>query len=400
MKFQVAMTDLQAALHVVKPAKATDSSDMMGHYLFRKSLTDGRMEVLTHEQYTQAMTSFIADIEGDEESFTIGGKALEIWLGSIAMGSPNTTVVFEYSAEDKQTEVYPSDRPTRRHPFSSLDPQTYPSYEGKLSRAEVTGTVRIGRLLEALVSTKGFISGDEQLGPDTMIAELRDGRLKATTLKTLAVVKMPGLEDVSLRFHVTQHVPPVISYLSALPADADIEILEAEEKKGVSAGMYFLQAGDGTIFCWNKWTRAFPPLAEPTTEDDIWWEVEPKELGTAVAAVLSAGQKEKLLVRISRPDDTGPMFLNAVGDEGKTQWDIDINASGSREGADITRMPESFRMMRASLDSMLKAVKDSPITFGFTYRKAANSGYVRVVENRGAEGDEFLFMLAWWKDTQ
>lgn len=398
MKFKVAMSDLQAALQVVKPAMSGDASDMMGHFLFRKSQTDGRVDVLTHERYTQAMTSFVAEIESGDDAFTTNGGVLQVWLSSIAATTPDSLVVFEHKAEEKKTYVYPSVRPTRKHPFGSLDPTTYPSYDTKLKRAKVTSTVKAGRLLGAMESSKGFISGDEQMGPDTMIAEIKDGLLKATTLKTLAIVKMPGLEDANIRFHVTQHVPPVISYLQACQAEDDMEILEADEIKGQSAGMYFLRRSDGTIFGWNQYTREFPPLAMPKAEDDIWWQIDPKEMGNAVTGVLAAARKESPLVRFSRPHSDGPMYLEAVGEEGDVQWDIDISASGTGPNADDIKMPDSFRVTRASLEALLKAVRDTPITFGMSYKAKANSGYVRVVEARGIDNDEFLFMLAWWRD--
>jgi len=74
--------------------------------------------------------------------------------------------------------------------------------------------------------------------------------------------------------------------------------------------------------------------------------------------------------------------------------------SGDNPKADLTGMPDSFQLSRISLETLLKAIKDETITLGLSYMASIKKGYLRVQESRGSEGDEFLFMLAWWREGE
>jgi hypothetical protein len=214
-----------------------------------------------------------------------------------------------------------------------------------------------------------------------------------------SLAKLPGLQSCNMRIQVVQHLPAVISFLSTCKTE-EIEILGAEEVPGQASGMFFFRKGDGTVFGWSLYTQAFPNLATPKPEDDLWWKVPTKSLTNGLKGVfagLKGGKEEQPIVQFSRPDPQGPLLLTVVTDSSDSAcWDIEVLESG--QSPECPQMPESFQLSRAALDILLKAVKGDTLTLGVNYRAATNKGYVRVLESRGDKGDEFLFMLAWWRD--
>jgi len=402
MKFQVALSDLTEALNIVDAAMSSEAADMQGHFLFRKSQTAGRVDVLTHDRWSQASISFVADVEqGDETAFTIFGKGLMNFLGAVTSETPDALMTVDFDTKTSITTVSNTAIPKINYPFGTLGPDAYPDFDKRLQGAKVTGTCRADRLLGALDAAKGFISTDEQRGPQNTVTEFRDGKLMATTLKTLGIIKMPGLDNVMHRIQVGQHLPAVTAFLTACKEDT-LEMLEAKEEPGKAAGMFFLRRGDGAVLGWSLYSKPFPKIAQPKAEDDRWWKISPKSLANGLRGVLAAFKgKNEALVRFSRPTPQGPLLLTAATETGrKSEWEIPVLDSGDNPKADLTGMPDSFQLSRISLETLLKAVKDDTITLGLSYRASIKKGYLRVQESRGSEGDEFLFMLAWWREGE
>ncbi len=404
MKFQVALPDFEAALQLVKSSMSAEASDMSGHFLFRKSIaTPGRVEVLTHNRYTQSLTTFVAEIEsGDESPFTIYGKGLTNFLDALCAEGKNSTVTVDFDPATAKSTVYSTLSPKRKYPFGSLGPDAYPDFGQKLQRAQLVGTCDSTRLLESLEAAKGFVNTDEQKGGETTIAEFRDGTLMATNLQMLCLVKMPDLKDCKLRLQIVQHLPDVMSFLSTCKG-FELEILEAEESPGQSSGMFFLRRGDGTVFGWSLYTKPFPKIAQPKEKDDIWWKINSKSLSNGIKGIFAGlkGGKAEPVARFSRPDPKGPVLLSAATEsDDAASWDIEVLESGQSDDVDIATMPESFQLSRGALEILLKATKVDPIVLGINYKAAVKKGYLRVLESRGEKSDEFLFMLAWWRDSQ
>lgn len=397
MKFQTALPDLLGALQTVSPAMNMGSTDLTGHFVFRKHLTDpNKVEVLTHESNTQAAASFVGQVVTDGPSFTVPGKALMTILDVLGDEHASDVVVFDFDGT-AVVKVYPASCIKKCYPFESKDPQNYKWFDKTLQDAKPVGTLTAERLRAAVVSAKGFVSSEETTNPSHTVIEFQNGQLRATNGKSLIGVVMPGTTGATLRIQLTQHLSKVLAFLGACKTD-DVEMLEVSER------MYFLRRGDGAVFGWTYYHNSFPKIATPKDTDDFSWKLSSRGLRNAIKAVLAGAylaptKVDILAVKFSRPDADGPVILTAnTAGKHVAAWEVPCIVASSDTG--LPTHGVDFWITQEYLQSLLNAVSGDEIVLGVNQRNKA--GYIRVKEVRAGENpaitDTYLFMLAWWKN--
>ena len=383
MKFSVASRDLKEALTLVTPAMSS-TSDLTGHYLFRKAETDGRIEVLSAHGRLGAGCSFVANIQEEGSSFTVMGPAFRELVKLMA-----DDVVLEvvYDPETKKAKLYEVDSEADHSTFLSLNPEHFPYWDSVLKASKKVATVETNRLIQALNCAKVFASQDENSA--MCVCEVRDGILMATNKMAAAMITIPGMEKSNLRLHV-KDVPGVVNYLSSV--GDEIHLLEHDR-------CFFFQRGDGTFFGASRFRAPFPKLGRPGDMAQEWWEFPRERAVIALRKLRSNSPKEGIRLKVARPMDGDPIKLQQSNHAGSLDTQ-NVTTSDVGRGDGFEDLPETFEVGSTDFLNVLEAMESPTVKVGANVHRKI--GYLRAVEIRNSDedgegGDEYLFMVAWMR---
>jgi len=383
MKFSVASRDLKEALTLVTPAMSS-TSDLTGHYLFRKAKADGRVEVLSAHGRLGAGCSFVADLQEEGNSFTMMGPAFR---ELVKLMSDDIVLELSHDPETKKTKVYEAGAEKNHSTFLSLNPDHFPYWDSVLSASKKVATVESDRLVQALNCAKVFASQDEN--SPMCVCEVRDGILMATNKMAAAMITIPGMEESSLRLHV-KDVPSVVNFLS----NVGDEIMLMEHDRCL-----FFQRGDGAFFGASRFRVPFPKLAKPGDMEQEWWEFNRDRAVLAMRKLRSNSPKEGVRLKVTRPADGNPIVLQQTNHAGGLDTQ-NITTSDVGRGDGFEDLPETFEVGSTDYLNVLEALESPTVKVGANVHRKI--GYLRAVETRNADengdgGDEYLFMIAWMR---
>jgi len=384
MKFQVAKQDLDKAIRTVSNS-LSGAPDLSGHFLFRRipNVTD-KVEICTYAGRLYSGALCIAQVDGDDASFTIEGKRLKTLLGvvedcALSFDFDGTVVTVSVPGMGEQT-------------FESLNPDNFPYWDETLSKAETTSQVPVERILAALTYCRPFIAGEETKTPSLTVCEVRQGTMYASIphLGAGVYVTVPLLEKSNLRIQV-KDFGAVLSFLGSV--EGDIEIKETDR-------FLFFLSSDGQLFGWGKYLAEFPKAKNPPDTDQHWWKIEVNRALRTLPFLKAGADWENQRVRILRTSETGPLQFQMLSRTSKmTQVSLPVLESGKLDGA--TDLPAAgFSLGYGPFLNMLELHReDETITLGITQSTVkSGAGYVRVVDNKfgeGAEADRYITIIAW-----
>lgn len=365
-------TDLEAALKVVRTTVGS-SSDISSHYVFRSR--EGSLEVLSYDG--SAFSSCIVPHTKVEEdvSFTVEARRLHAILSTVGANQ-----VLEISVGDSGVGIRTSrGKPV---PFYSLDPALFPFWDEVLAGARMTVKVSADRLFAAFTHAKQFIFGEESKAPHLCVAEFRKGVLYSTDNAGVSLVKMPGMEESSLRVFV-KDLGNVLSFLATAKGQ-EVELLESDRAN-------FIRRADGAVFGETVFAHRFPDFpVNWDEENDQSWSIFQEELMGSLKLLQSGAKTDEPRVRFQKVGDE--IVISMTDPSGKLiSQSIPLVEFAQREGG-VTEMPV-FAIADAYIVKMFNGNENNKVTLGVTKRE--KGGWVRVRDVRGV--DTYLTTVAWLK---
>jgi hypothetical protein len=281
MKFQVAKSDLEAALSVARLAVAS-GDDLSSHYLFR--IRDGGIEVLSYDLRIFARAPVAgAQVDGDDgEAFTVQAKRLDKWMAGATDSKPLSLTISgkgEVALKDGRSRIR----------IQSLDPTKFPYWDELLSLAKDVGDVAPQSLSRALDCSRWFVSADDNSKPELCQVEALEGVLWATDRRALSSVEMPKLPNLSIRVP-GKNVPALTRFLAdKTTMENEVTISEAERafEEGGGACAVFKRP-DGAYLGVTRPTSNFPTLTvDREAPDGSTVQISREEFNRAIAVLLA-----------------------------------------------------------------------------------------------------------------
>jgi hypothetical protein len=136
MKIQVASQDLKAAFKVASCAVGSEGEDVQTHFVFRAS-DKGKVEILSYSQRIFASSPLVCTVEGGPFSFTMRAKDIQKWVRAL----PDELLTLEF---DQGTANVVAKASNATVPFGSLDPASFPYWDGELKDAKEISEIPAG----------------------------------------------------------------------------------------------------------------------------------------------------------------------------------------------------------------------------------------------------------------
>jgi DNA polymerase III sliding clamp (beta) subunit (PCNA family) len=380
MRFQVAKQDLEAALQVVIPSLGTESG-ITSHFVFRRTGTkkDGYgVEVVTLAKLVFSSCPLKAKVEdeGDKSAFSIEGKRLKQWLGSVA----DAALDFVFDSQESEVKIT---APKGSQTFQCLQPDSRYTWEREMKDATLTATLPAERLAAAIDFSQNFASLDESKKPELCVCEVKDGILYSTDRKAVSLVRIEDIGESNLRVH-GKAVPKFVSFLDTFDG-TNVEVLEHDRS-------LILRRGDGATFGSSRFQAPFPGVnVDMDAEDHHVWTVDKKTLAEAIGFLTAGASWEDNRLRLAPGDEDGEIKLSMTSATGKkTELVVPCVETASQDGApDVPK--EGFALDHFRLTKVLKVWKDDTFPLGVSVM--GTRGFARCCYE--AEGDNYLVILAW-----
>lgn len=400
MKIVVAKSDLENALRVVSHSVSKET-DISGHYLFRavgKKGGHNSVEVLSYNGRVFSSCPVTASFEDDNrDSFTVEAKRLDIFLGAI----PDSTITFDRKEGEVAVTVSSG---KSRVSFSTLDPDTYPYWDGALAGAEMTAKISAERFGAALSHGSRFVYRDEAKSPQTCSLEMRGGLLFSTDLLAVSIIKMDGMDKCGFRIFGAD-AKSVISFLSTFrptnkekteadkaPVDSPEGVVEVWETDKA----LFLRRHDGATFGESKYDKRFPDMKVEWGTSDSWTVTLPKQDILNAVNVLRSGAKwEDHVMRFEIEDGKVIFRMNpANGKPWTLEAEIPVKSQTFPVKGSCDPLPEGgFSVSNLYVVALAESASEDFVTFGISPK--AKWGWIRVGETR--QSDNYLTTVGWLK---
>jgi len=300
MNIKISIEDLRAALGFVRPCVSAGGGDITSHYVFRPN--GGTVSVYSFSGKTFSSTPMAGAVVEGEHSFTVEAKRLDLWLKTLA---DNIEIELTF---DKDSSEVSATAPRGRNMFQSLDPSTFPWWDGLLEAATETAVVRADQLCSALQHARAFVCGEEHQMPHLCVVEARGGRLYSTDTTGAAFVEVPGMEKSTIRIH-GKDLSTAMSFLGQLGSD-EISIMEAPQAQ------FFIHNGD-TCFGESRPKDAFPELTINEEDFHEAWEMPTDEVSTAIRFLASGASWDDNRLAVERNSE-GEVVFSMTSTSGKT----------------------------------------------------------------------------------
>ncbi len=373
---EINSSDLATALKVCG-ITVSAGSELTSHYVFRA--VDGRLEVLSYDGHTFSSCPVANAMVPEDSTFTIEAKRVKHLLDAIGINQ-----VMKVNHGGGETTIT---SPMGKNIFSSLDAAAFPFWDTLLKDAKPTASVMAESLLNAFTHAKMFVYEQEAKAPHLCVAEFRGGCLYSTDQMAVSIIKVNEMDNATLRVHGPD-LPKLIAFLSNA-GDGTIEVLESERAS-------FLRRGDGAVFGETVFQHKFPDIhVDWSLEDDRWWELNIKDIQSAVAFLAAGAKWEDDCLQLTQSTTT-EVVLSMTSVSGKPLTvPLKLQDSGVRGGGTLSEDPLHFAMSSQYLLRMLKGNTKDNVRLGVS--KKGGGGWVRARTDRAK--DSYLTTVAWRKSA-
>lgn len=384
MKFEVAKSDLEAALQVAAVAVESGVSDLSSHYLFR--FKDDQAEVLSYGQRLFARAPFTALVDAEDgDCFTVEAWRLEKWMDGVGDGALTLTT-------DGSGDVH-AKGPRSRVRFRSLDPSKFPFWDETLSTAESVGTVIPRTLTSAFELTRWFVSADDTAKPELCQVEAVDGVMWATDRRALSAVEIPALPNLSIRVP-GKAVGSVLRFLGdKVTQEGEIEILQAERsfEDGGGAFATFLRK-DGSYLGVTRPTSKFPTLnVDREAKNDATMLVDVAELNAGVSVLLASAPKGHEAITFSYDNDSDKVSISMPCEAGGTDT-YPLALTKVTDGSE--NFDSAFTVDYPYIVGIASSFGLEQIEFGIA--KRGRGGFISSAHSdEGEDGNSYFSVVVW-----
>jgi len=389
MRIKTAKQDLEAALQVVNSGLGSGGADdVQTHFVFRVVQNDKgewKSQVLTYNNRLCAGSFFVSQIDRsdtDPVGFTIEGYRLKELLKPL----PDAVITLDFNGTTTTYEGPNGDR-SMNVQFQSLDPKKYPYWDDSVATTKLVATVPAPALRKAFNWARLFVLEEAGRRPDLSVFECRNGTIYSTNTKTVALVKVPGLDTSTLRVHGAD-ASKILSFLDSV-GDEDVDILESD------SALYFRRK-DGAVFGESRFTVRFPDNLKmgQIDVDPIWWDLPVADLKNSLQIMNAVITKDDIRLRIKDgPGDAVTMEMLLASGTGNVSQVLPKKSSGMEAGAPAIPV-KGFQIDRSELKLLLSVHEGETIRMGVHPR--GKGGFVRFTAS--SDGVDCQVILAWLRE--
>lgn len=341
MKIKIAKADLAPALQLASIA-ITNDENITGHFLFRQT-EEGNVQLLASNGRIGVQIPLKCNAEESEAKwFTIPAKRLKDWGAVIEADD----VISLETTKAKGKVVASSKRRPWKASFRSMDPESFPFWDGVYEEAKKVSSIKASRFKSALSIVKDFIYPNETQAPTFSLCTARDGSLIASDKSSLAACKVAELKKCAFRIHSAE-VPAVLSFLQYRKDSTD----EESESDGVVVSLveheraFFIVYEDGTLLNVGRPNIAFPKLRyDSTPGDPFTWTLDCSEILMGIQQMTATADKDEKDLRFRFDGEN--IRMSMISAEGSS-YEIPVKCQEVGEDKEIMtrRITEMVRGM-------------------------------------------------------
>ena len=294
---EIAVNDLKDAL-TIGQTTLSSATDITSHFMFMTEKNKAYVvstdlpRTFSKIPLTGSKVSY-KDEETDSARFTVSGKRI-LQAASVSQG----VITISY---DHPNVSFASDKGTLT--FASLDPDTFPDWESKLTQAttnvEDPCTVPSDVLAEVLTSLKPYVSEDESKRPELCLVAFIGGVAYACDGYGLGLARHPSFSGLpeGIKIHL-KDLGSMAKYLKAHSGN-DVKIV-------AGGGAHFLIMPDTAVYGFTDLPYTYPNVTQKYSDAFDYipnraWCFERSNLNTGLAYLNSAAIEGD--IRVTFTDD-------------------------------------------------------------------------------------------------
>lgn len=399
MKITISSTDLKESLGIASNTLGSNS-DITKHFIFTTEGTGVNVMACSPPRQFSKIPLIGATVQ-ESGSFSIEGEKI-----LKAVGAVEGALDLSFDEETKEINFKSG---FGDGTFSSLDPESFPPWNTKLSEATLVKSISSSVLYDTLNSLKTYVSTDESRRPELSMLVIEGGKAMACDGFMLGISRNDELNGLDLKIH-QKDIAPLQKFLKAYDGNA-IEILNGDQST-------FFRAEDGAAFGVMDLPYTFPPMTAQYADAFEWtprrvWRLSKENFLKGLTFLTAFVDKTNLKVTFKDPEDESllppqilmngggnpvsynlqvPEFdfddgtdINTITDLGDKMYATRLREAG--EGEDIPSFDFNYMSIKKVLDS-----QDNIMVFGCS--RESKRGYM-LFKSEYSSGVQSVAIVSW-----
>jgi hypothetical protein len=289
MKITVSAQDLKEAISIAQNTLGSQA-DITSHFIFTTVETGVCVMACNPPRQFSKIPVLGATVQ-DTGSFSVEGKRLSSVL-SVAKG------VLEISYDDDSKEVS-FETEKGEGVVSSLDPNSFPPWVGKLDLATKVKDISASVLYDALNANRVYVSQDDSRRPELAMLLIEGGKAYACDGFMLGMARHDDLQGLDIKIHY-KDISPLQKFLKAYDGNT-VEVLSGGQAT-------FFKAEDGAVFGIMDLPYTFPPITAQYAGAFDWtprrvWRLSKENLVNGLTFLSSFSDATDYKVSFKDPED-------------------------------------------------------------------------------------------------
>jgi len=399
MKITISSTDLKESLGIASNTLGSNS-DITKHFIFTTEGTGVNVMSCSPPRQFSKIPLIGATVQ-ESGSFSIEGEKI-----LKAVGAVEGALDLSFNEETKEINFKSG---FGDGTFSSLDPESFPPWNTKLSEATLVKSISSTVLYDILNSLKTYVSTDESRRPELSMLVVENGKGYACDGFLLGISRNDELNGLNLKIH-QKDIAPLQKFLKAYDGNA-IEILKGDQAT-------FFRAEDGAAFGVMDLPYTYPPITEQYAEAFDWtprrvWRLSKENFLKGLNFLTAFVDKTNLKVTFKDPEDESllPPQISMKGGGNPVSYNLQVPDFDFDDGTDIdsitdlgdkmyaTRLREagegddvpSFEFNYMSVKKVLDS-QDNIMVFGCS--REAKRGYM-LFKSEYSSGVQSVAIVSW-----
>ena len=399
MKITISSTDLKDSLGIASNTLGSNS-DITKHFIFKTEGTGVNVMACSPPRQFSKIPLIGATVQ-ESGSFSIEGEKI-----LKAVGVVEGALDLSFNEETKEINFKSG---FGDGTFSSLDPESFPPWNTKLSEATLVKSISSSVLYDTLNSLKTYVSTDESRRPELSMLVIEGGKAMACDGFMLGISRNDELNGLDLKIH-QKDLAPLQKFLKAYEGNA-IEILKGDQST-------FFRAEDGAAFGVMDLPYTFPNQMEQYADAFEWtprrvWRLSKENFLKGITFLTAFVDKTNLKITFKDPEDESllppqilmngggnpvsynlqvPEFdfddgtdINTITDLGDKMYATRLRENG--EGEDISSFDFNYMSIKKVLES-----QDNIMAFGCS--REAKRGYM-LFKSEYSSGVQSVAIVSW-----
>lgn len=354
MKITISSTDLKESLGIASNTLGSNS-DITKHFIFTTEGTGVNVMACSPPRQFSKIPLIGATVQ-ESGSFSIEGEKI-----LKAVGAVEGALDLSFNEETKEINFKSG---FGDGTFSSLDPESFPPWNTKLSEATLVKSISSSVLYDTLNSLKTYVSTDESRRPELSMLVIEGGKAMACDGFMLGISRNDELNGLDLKIH-QKDIAPLQKFLKAYDGNA-IEILNGDQST-------FFRAEDGAAFGVMDLPYTFPPMTAQYADAFEWtprrvWRLSKENFLKGLTFLTAFVDKTNLKVTFKDPEDESllPPQILMKGGSNPVSYNLQVPEFDFDDGTDINTITDLGDKMYATRLREAGEGEDIP-SFDFNY---------------------------------